>query len=572
MRVWQNIAFVALLGCGVEGVELSISSETSTAATTSTTTMPTTGASCSPGEVVCLDGEAQVCEVEGVFGAPKACEGPCLSGIGCTDCEPGASRCGESSVEACDDQGAWETEEVCNPAQGISCDPATNRCTGMCLPENLHAQGFGPLGCEFYAVSSGTNIPTGVEVLGVYVVNPGDGPATVRAERSLWSGLVVEVLPHAAVPIILPWDLSLVLPGGESKISKESGIHIQSTRPVLVVQHNALFPVANNDASLLLPVSAWGTDYAIVDHGDAELPNKPGIYNEGAYVVVAAEDGTQVELVAPEGTTVHAMAGIEADGNGQVILDAGDVLQLLAAGATDLTGSSVRANRPVQVLATHRCAFVPIGVEGCDKLEEAMPPITALGRTHVVVSPVSHADPTVRRPQVVRIVAVEPATSLMFTPAVAPLVILDKPGEFFELAPSDESFVVESSAPVLVAQYMVGSALDSSQTDPSMTVTPAVERFQTEHVIHSVPGWVQTDVDLVAMMGTVVLLDGEEVGMSPIVGTEFALGHVRLPEASMASVHVLVGDGPIGASIYSGQERSGKTTSYWRPVGYAFEP
>lgn len=526
-----------------------------------------------PGAIQCIGASMQTCTPEGTPGPLEHCETLCAADIGCADCAPGATRCVGLSVERCEDGSNWSVKEECNALQGITCDATAGVCVGACLAETLRAQDFSHVGCEFYAVSSGTNTPSGDVVLGVFVVNPNKESVSVHAERPYWPGITIEVAPESTMSITLPWDKALTSPGGETKISPEGSIRIQSNLPVLVSQYNSLVPASNNDASLLLPVSSWGMRYAIVDYGDSELPSKPGFYNEGAYVVVAATNDTEVDLLAPLGQKVYPTLGIGTDGNGHVTLQAGEALQVLANGASDLTGSFVIADKPVQVLATHRCAAVPASLQSCDKLEEAMPPISALGLTHVVVPPVLNDNVTIRRAQVVRILAAEPGTSLSFEPAVALPATLANPGDFIEIGPLDQAFTIKSTHPVLVAQYMVGSGLDGAMTDPSLTVTLPVERYRVDYWVHSVPGWAATDLDVIAVSGTTVFLDGSPVELlAPIAGSNFMVGHVRLPEDPMAITHIISGDQPIGVSIYSVQIGAGdnKTTSYWRPAGYAF--
>lgn len=559
---------LALSGCPDDpaGTGATGSSSTSTAQEpTATTASPTTGPGCEPGQIACSDAGAQTCDADGQLAPAVACPAQCVPDLGCVDCLAGATRCGDAGVERCDESGAWALQEACNADQGVTCDADAGACVGACLPASLFAAaGHGPLGCEFYATSTAI-VRTADDLLAVFVTNPGDEPTTVRATRTFWSGAVVEVAPHATERVILPWDNALAGPDA-SLVSRGGAVRIQSDRPVLVTQYAPVAPSSSNDASLLLPVTSWGTRYPVASYAGASP--QPGLFYEAGYVVVAAEDATRVELLGPPGLQVHAGAGVDASGAGTVMLDRGDALQVLAVAAHDPTGSLVTADKPVQVIGSHACARVPTSLDFCDHLEEAMPPDLALGRTHVVIPPVADEDPAQRRAQVVRVVATAPRTGVLFQPAVAPAAVLAA-GAFLEVGPTDQPFVVQTTAPVLVAQYMVGEQWDDARTDPSLTVTTPVEGMTAAHWFHTVPGWDATDVDIVARAGATVSVDGAPiVAWTPLGASGWQFGHLRLPAADAPGAHAIAGDAPIAASVYSVGAGS-NATSYWRTTGHA---
>ena len=536
---------------------------------TSMTTSPTTGSACTPGAIACSDAGAQACGVDGRLEPAIACPAVCVPDVGCVDCDAGATRCSAVGVERCDEAGAWQLLTACDADQGITCDADQGACVGACLPDNLLAagSGFGPVGCEFYATSSVVLLSQD-EVLGVFLTNPGDLPATVRVERPFWAGAVVEVAAGSTERLSVPWDNNLIAPGGKTVLSRGGAVRIRSDRPILVTQHAPATPHASNEASLLFPVHAWGTAFSVASFAGTKQPS--GDFSEGSYVVVAAEDGTQVELVGAPGLQVHAGAGVDASGHGKVTLDRGDALQVLADRDNDITGSLVLADRPVQVIAAHHCALVPADVAFCDHLEESMPPHPALGRTHALIPPVQAGDPTLRRVQLVRVIALEGPTGVAFEPALFPAAVLSAPGEVLEVGPTDQPFVLQTTAPVLVAQYMVGASFDGSHTDPSLTITPPLESARTDHWFHTVPGWDATDVDIVAPAGTLVRLDGADLSdWTPLGASGLMFGHLRLPADAAMTTHTLVGDAAITASVYSVSAGT-SSTSYWHPTGYAF--
>ena len=119
------------------------------------------------------------------------------------------------------------------------------------------------------------------------------------------------------------------------------------------------------------------------------------------------------------------------------------------------------ASAPVQVIGGHMCTYVPYYIGASDHLEEAVPPKSTLDTTYIVAAPAGPDRNAKQRPRVVRIVATEPETTLLYTPAIdgAPAKI-DEIGDYVEIAPTQADFVIEASKPVVVAQYMVGKNYD----------------------------------------------------------------------------------------------------------------
>ena len=522
---------------------------------------PTTGSTVAVAcdAVVCIDNMAIPC-VDGVLGEPVACLVDCLDGLGCRDCEPGAARCGDAGVERCDDAGAWIPGEPCIAAQGFTCDADTLTCTGPCAPDALVDAGHH--GCEFYAVPV-ASLTYGDDVFGVRVHNPGDEPATLTAEKPLWVGSVTEIPPHATALVFLPWHPHLLNTLDVSTRAAAASVHLQSDRPVAVVQLSPLIPGSSTEASLLVPVRVWSTAYRVASA--ASRDDYPGLY-----AVVAGADGVTVDLDPPAGVSVRPGDGVAADGTGSIVLDRGDVLQVLAAPQNDLTGTGITADGPIAVIGGHMCAEVPPVVPSCDHIEESMPPVAQLGRRHAVVPPL-RADGAGARAQYVRIIASENLTTLDYDPPQDLPAMLVYAGDHIDIDPDAAAFVIDASAPVLVAQYMLGYGWDDLQGAPALTIATPVERFRRDHTLHASPYWSWTDVDVVAPAGAAVTLDGEPLtDWSPIGGSDLAHAHVRLFPLGEPD-HELAADVPIGAQVY-GTASQPHSTSYWHPAGHSFAP
>jgi len=60
--------------------------------------------------------------------------------------------------------------------------------------------------------------------------------------------------------------------------------------------------------------------------------------------------------------------------------------------ATDITGMFINSSKPIAVYSGHACAFVPQGRFFCDHIVEQVPPVSELGRIHIV-PPIIGRDP-----------------------------------------------------------------------------------------------------------------------------------------------------------------------------------
>ncbi|MCA9639021.1 MAG: IgGFc-binding protein, partial [Myxococcales bacterium] len=158
------------------------------------------------------------------------------------------------------------------------------------------------------------------------------------------------------------------------------------------------------------------------------------------YAVIAKEDGTTVTLnPSATGGQVQAGAGVAGNGTGQVALDEGDVLEVISAGG-DLTGTIVSSDKPVQVFGGHKCTNVPFSVAACDHLEESMFPIETLAKEYVVVPPVQVPNNNLAKAQMVRVIASEDDTELVFEPNQGVNTMLNNAGDFVELPTTTAAF------------------------------------------------------------------------------------------------------------------------------------
>lgn len=118
---------------------------------------------------------------------------------------------------------------------------------------------------------------------------------------------------------------------------------------------------------------------------------------------------------------------------------------------TDLTGSIVTSDKPVAVFSGHEAATS--GSVCCaDHLEQQLFPVSTWGKTYVAAK----SFPRAAENDYWRIVAATNGTTVTFDPpTVSPPVSLNR-GKHVEVA-TKEDFVIQASAPVLVAQVLASS-------------------------------------------------------------------------------------------------------------------
>lgn len=506
---------------------------------------------------MCAGDEAKVCDGMGGYDSTEVCEGFCQPGVGCLACEPGAAYCdGDVAMKCAPDGLGAEVVEECDKVQGMFCNPEIGLCDGECVIENLQ---LSYIGCDYYPTVTlqHDEYNGGTSVFAALVANTSDVAAQVTVTRGAMMVKQVSVPAKSVAAITLPWVPALTKGTGPSAVVPEGAYRLRSNHPVTVYQYNLLYASSTNDASLLLPVNAWTGEYVV-----ASFAHFAGLDYPGFYAVTARLDGTTVTLKPSKtGNKVQAGGGVAADGTGVVVLNAGDVLQVVSAPGGDLTGTAISADKPVQVIAGHKCTNVPANVPACDHLEEAMFPREALAQEYIVVPPGQPPNGTPDHGQIVRFIAAEPNTTLTFVPDQPVAKVLAEAGDFVELGPTASRFKVSADKRFLVAQYMVGQGGGYGAADPSMLLTPAIEQFRKDYLFHAPPSWTNNFVDIVLKNGTTVEVDGQPVaGAEPIGMTGYSLARVKLTAGPMGDGnHSLLASDRVGIAVY-GLQNFG---SYW---------
>lgn len=486
---------------------------------------------CVPGKAECQDNVLRVCDQTGTSYSKITCPGPCVVDH-CEDCVSSSKGCDERSQLLCED-GAWTVtgecafNEVCFQGDCMACIPEETYCfngdiyrcslgedgltyegffeakcdtgttgqvcdDGECQDHCEVNQKFNTsVGCDYWAVDldnasevleDGTLIDASQAPFAVIVSNPHDGfVATVRVFHQGEELEVVKIPPLQLVTLQLP-DLGL---SGSS--TGKFAYSIQSNSPIVAYQFNPLdnVNVFSNDASLLLPQNALGTDYRIMTRAHSQKDHS------GYLTVVASAPGKTKVLVEPTANVAQGAGApsIPSGGSQEFMLDEGEILTLATADfGGDLTGTRVRADRRIAVFGGAEAANVPT-TEGCldgfcvyqgwacetdldcpvtccaDHIEQQIPPIVTWGKQFLA----SRTTPRGIAKDSWRFLASRDDTKISCIPFQGGIPTLNA-GEWFEFE-SDEDFMVESNHPILVGQFLASQ----NAPDPNSDICVAKE-------------------------------------------------------------------------------------------------
>ncbi len=532
-----------------------------------------TGEFCPVDEVLCEGNTEKICDGMGGFKSEMACPKVCADGIGCAECVPGEAVCEGDISKMCNNEGSGTVDTFCDGIQGVMCDPKAGECVGVCSPGEL---GLSYIGCDYYPTVTATLVANSFN-FAVAVANTTNQVANIRIDRGP-NNVKNDTVPGNGVKVItLPWVLELKATDSASSLMVTDGAYrLRSDQPVTVYQFNPIEYTQNgfnysysNDASLLLPVNTWTGDYWVSARnswlwgGNSNFP--------GFYAVVASEDNTKVTLSpSATGNVVRAGGGVAANGTGVIMLNQSDVLEVFSQGAlpepakSDLTGTHITADKKIQVFGGHICTFIPHDIGYCDHIEESMPPYEALAKEYIVSPPLIPTGGNVPKPHMVRIVATEAATTLVYDPPQngAPAALAN-PGDYVEIAKTGADFKITSNNKILVSMYMQGQDAGGNSGDPAMALAIPIAQYRTKYLFHAPINYEKNFANLVAPMDAAVTLDGGAVGGFVAIGaTGFGISRVQLPN-NVDGNHDIASDKPVGVSVYG----YGQYTSYWYPGG-----
>jgi hypothetical protein len=481
------------------------------------------------------------------------------------------------------------------------------------------------IGCEFWPTVVYNPVWSVFDFAAV-VANTGTTAADVAVDRGGTSVASTTVAPGSVGVLYLPWVADLKGPDFDSCTSGSrptasvlvtgGAYHLTSTVPVTVWQFNPLeykagsggppgknwtcpYPPMScngngvdclsvtNDASLLLPTPAMTGSYRLfgwsaTTYGSV-YPPATDQDSPGAFAITATHANTHVTVSLVSGGDIAAGTGVAATDGGtslQLTMNQGDVVELLdTRGATynsadtDLSGSVVTADQPVQVIAVDAITDVPspivTGGGWADHLEETVLPAESLGSHYVVVPPTAPAG-GMTYGHYVRFYGNRDGTTLTYPsgtqPTGAPTSLAA--GQVVDVpALVTASFEVRGSNEFAVTSIMPGGEIqdpgnNDPQGDPSLSFAVAVEQFRSTYVFLAPVDYAESFADIVAPHGAHVTLDGTAPpAATESIGTAWDV--YRLPLGGTTGAHSVTSDSPAGVQVMG----FGHATSYYTPGG-----
>jgi hypothetical protein len=333
-------------------------------------------------------------------------------------------------------------------------------------------------------------------------IPPGE-VAILFLNRHGWNplGLVTDC-PAGVTPAITDRDTA---PHGTTY---GSAFHITTSAPVVAYD---IYPYgggqsAFTSATLLLPTSAWDTNYIAVDAFG------PGFLGGPFISMVAVEDGTLV-TISPS-AAIAGGAGVPATSQGVPAtypLARGQALQFTQ--ATPLAGSVIQSNKAIGVWG----GKTNLGIDACcdDSAHQMIPPVRAMGSEYAAVRYRNRYDGVEEEPPW-RLIGAVDGTVLTYDPAAPPGAPTTLSlGQVVDFRATGQLVVKSQDAdhPFYVSAHMTGAALyDPGQQSPPtgpddgrgdaefVNVVPTAE-YLDKYVFFTDPTYSETNLVVVRAKG-----------------------------------------------------------------------
>ncbi|MBZ5713876.1 IgGFc-binding protein [Nannocystis pusilla] len=435
------------------------------------------------------------------------------SGGSCIKCSPDLH-----GVETCEGELVFE----CEGTDG--CDDETVSCINACQAAENSKQS---VGCEYYATFMQHHDGPQSRCFAAFVANTWNTPAKLAVTRQ---GQPLDIATFARIPTGMgqglsygPYDPVAGLAPGEVAILFLAGpqgnpqqgsapcpvasavpqgadvagtglghsFRISSDVPVVAYQINPYGggSAAVTGASLLLPTSAWDTNYVVIN-------SLPASIGQPSANIIAHHDDTTVKIepvvaLAGGGGIPGSPAGVPVEFK----LDAGQHAQLTQ--TAELTGSVIQSDKPIGLMGGHTGMQAPVGTAYSDHAEQMIPPIRALGSEYVGVM----YRPRVNEPAIWRVVGAVDGTELTWSTDVGGPATLSR-GDKVEFITSTP-FVVSSQDddhPFFLFTYMSGSTWMpnlSGRGDSDYVISVPVDQYLPRYVFFTDPTYPETNLVLV---------------------------------------------------------------------------
>ena len=254
--------------------------------------------------------------------------------------------------------------------------------------------------------------------------------------------------------------------------TNNKSLYITSDEDVSVYAINLLG--ASTDATNVLPVKSYGTEYYILTYTTGE-----------GYIIIASEPGI---------TNVRNHLGVN------IPLTQGQVYHRYYAYESDLTGRKVTSDKPVAMFAANPQTQVPSNINASDCLYQQLAPTHLWGKVFMVPVSSGTSNNITRNRDRIRIVASQDGTTITQTGGTVKNIgsastlavnTLNNPlnaGQWVELEIhlDDHGCYITADKPIAIMSFLMGSRNFNSGGglgDPAMAWIPPVEQSVTNTTI-----------------------------------------------------------------------------------------
>jgi len=415
---------------------------------------------------------------------------------------------------------------------------------------NALSQGVIPTkGTDFW-IGVPYNPPFSTRRFDVFITSDVNTTGVILIPAQGWS-LPFVVAANVTTTITLPITM---VENVLSEVAEMRGVQILTTDTVSVFA--VVIQQYSADASLIYPKSSLGTEYMVSSYPGLVSNQYPNIKSQ--FIIVATEDGTQVEITPTTSTAAGRPAGVPFIVN----LNRGQSYQVFANTALqDLSGTTIKGTdssgscRPFAVFSGNPCTNVPASCSACDILYDQCLPTKAWGKTYYAV-------PYGTSAYTLRVMAKQNGTTFLMNGVSSVL----NAGQYIEYNNVSGTRCIQSNYPVCVIQYMQGASCSGSG-DPSMMYLNSDEQRIDDVTFSTVTSTIITTHKANVIMKTAHInqlkLDGVPVPSSAFIPLAFCSTVSYANLNLTAGSHTLNADSGFTAYVYG----TGGYESYSYSVG-----
>ncbi len=354
-------------------------------------------------------------------------------------------------------------------------------------------KGTGNLGVEFYFTFDPCYEESGNNRLMLYLASASAGYATVEVvDKGYKERFVLKA--NDVVPVSLgPGNgqaFSKPINGGipPEQVYPGAAIHITSTVPIVV--YGVTRFAYTSDSFMALPVQSLGKEYIVASMADMTWMFG-GLSLPSETAIVAAYDNTNVEFTLGGPSVTKTGGGMRPGDTKRFTMNKGDVWVVgndAQSKEGDMSGSIIKATKPVGVISGNQCANVPTDKQWCDFISEMELPTNLWGRNLQIPKYASRT-----YGYYMKVFAKSPNTKISYNGSYWRTIQTagGSPGRgwIYERVDGSGNNVVSLSAdkPISATVFNTGQSDDNVSTDPfQMNVMP-IEQYQ-KNVIFCTPG------------------------------------------------------------------------------------